>query len=72
MPKYKKLLVAKANGDMRIASDTSRTRSAIKEDEVAWPLIVDMPAQWGKLHAEEEIRINMPPPPTVLKQRKRT
>lgn len=61
---YKKMLIVKANGDMRIASNPLRRKLAL--DECGYPLIVDLPNAWGKVTAEE-ITIKLPPPPTVAK-----
>lgn len=60
---YKKFLVVKANGEMKLASPKSN-RPKLESDEIAVPIVVHIPDAWGTVY-NDQIDIGMPGPPGI-------
>lgn len=65
MTVHTRFLVIKANGRMRIKNSE---RGSLLPDEVAFPLVVDIPDEWGEI-ADDAILLQMPAPPTVTREK---
>lgn len=61
----KAFLVVKADGDIRVVRGVRGVR--LKLDEIAFPLTVSIPRQWGKVQATS-IELTMPEPPEAWVQ----
>ena len=62
----KKWLIVRADGECRLANVGSR-RVVLRADEVAFPIVIQIPGTWGRFYADEEIHLSMgyPPRPSV-------